>query len=556
MRKRALAALAVIALALAACTHEPARPISAAGLSSGHNDVNPQPADRIMTGGTMNWPLTAMPDNWNPNQAAGVTADSRLVISALEPSLFVARPNGSLVLDHDYLLSASLVSDSPMTVAYKINPRARWSNGRPISWLDFQSQWRALGGATPGYQVADTSGYSSIGNVARGDDDQDVRVSFNTKFGEWQSLFSPLLPLELNSTTNEFNQGWQDQPKITSAAFRFDAVDPVAKTVRVRRDPRWWGTPAHLDAIVFKVVSPQSLADALENGTIDFYPVGASVDLYQRATAMRGVQIRQALENKYTSLDFNGAPGATLHDQRLRVAVEKGVDTATIARTIVGKLMPGVTPPGNHFFLENNENYVDHSQPVRYDAAEAGRMLDSLGWRQVGDVRVKDGRPLRLTYVLDSGNQTSLSIATLVSSQLKAIGVQLDIEPVPVAELFKNYVEPGAFDVVAYGQALPPQPITANAPVYALNSDNVQRNLSRIGSDSVNRLLADAAAEENDQRRVALLQQADVEIWQQGHLLPLYPSPGAYATRASLANFGALGLAQAPIAFASIGFMK
>jgi hypothetical protein len=104
MHKRALVVLAVIALALAACTHEPAQPISAAGLSSGHNDVNPQPADRIMTGGTMNWPLRAMPDYWNPNQAAGVTADSRLLISALEPSLFAARPDGSLVVDHDYLV--------------------------------------------------------------------------------------------------------------------------------------------------------------------------------------------------------------------------------------------------------------------------------------------------------------------------------------------------------------------------------------------------------------------------------------------------------------------
>jgi peptide/nickel transport system substrate-binding protein len=551
MRRRVLAVVTgLVVLVTAACAPTPPALVR----SAGHNDVNPQPADRVKAGGTMNWPIGALPDNWNPHQAEGVTTDGQLLAQATEPRLFVTRPDGSLVVDHDYLLSATVVSDDPMTVAYKINPRARWSTGRAISWLDFQAQWRALNGKDPAYQVADTSGYSSISDVARGDDDQDVRVSFAARFGEWQTLFAPLLPLEVNSSASEFNQGWRDRSKITAAPFKVDAIDRTAQTIRVVRDPAWWGTPAHLDAIVFKVVPAKAQADALENGAIDFCAIGPSLDLYKRTSAMPGVKIRQALENSYTLLDVNGAAGAALHDQQLRVAVEKGIDTTTIARTLIGKLVPDVTPPGNHFFLEGTENYVDNSAPVRFDAAEARRMLDALGWRQDGDVRVKDGKPLRLTYVIDSGNQTSLSIANLVSMQLKAIGVPVDIKPVPVTDLIKNYVEPGAFDLVAYSQSLPPQPITANMPAYALDPNNIQRNFSRIGSDTVNRLLSQAAAESDDRRRVALIQQADTEIWRQGHVLPLYPSPGAYAVRSSLANFGAFGIASPD--FAAIGFVK
>jgi peptide/nickel transport system substrate-binding protein len=50
-----------------------------------------------------------------------------------------------------------------------------------------------------------------------------------------------------------------------------------------------------------------------------------------------------------------------------------------------------------------------------------------------------------------------------------------------------------------------------------------------------------------------LANQADQMIWQEGHSLPLFQSPGDVAVRSDLANYGASGLAD--VDYTAIGFI-
>ncbi|EWM13797.1 hypothetical protein [Kutzneria sp. 744] len=85
---------------------------------------------------------------------------------------------------------------------------------------------------------------------------------------------------------------------------------------------------------------------------------------------------------------------------------------------------------------------------------------------------------------------------------------------------------------------------------------NTQQNYSAIGNDTINKLLDQAGSELDENKRVDLIQQADTDIWKEGHLLPTYQVPGAYAVRNTLANFGAFGFAQYPFDYANMGFLK
>ncbi|MFC0548648.1 ABC transporter family substrate-binding protein [Kutzneria chonburiensis] len=556
MNRRLLTALVAVALLIAGCDSG-AGTVQPAEQAVGHNDINPQPADRIEDGGVMQWPVDAVNGNWNPNSVDGSSQTGQWELTnALLPWLFTVKADNSLALDRDYLTSASLISTNPQTVDYKINPKARWSTGRAIDWTDFQAAWQACNGKNPAYQCASTAGLENIGSVTRGADDQDVKVTFDKPFGEWQSLFSPLTPKELNATADEFNKGWADAPKITAAAFTFDKIDATAKTVSVVRDPAWWGTPAHLDRILFKVVGRTALPDAFTSGAIDFYRIGSSLDLYRRAKSTKGLTVRQATEASYNLLDFNGAEGKPLHDQAVRVAVEQAVDNQAIARALLGPMLPDPQPLGNHFFAQGTAQYQDNSGPVKFNPDAAKKALDSLGYKQNGDFRAKDGKEFDLTLVVPAGIALSTAISTLVQSQLKAVGVNVKINAVPPDELFAKYINPGAFDVIGYGTTTPAQPLAAVKSQFYSTPGTTGLNYSAIGSAAVNKLLDDASAELDDGKRTALIQQADAEIWRQGHILPTYQIPGTYAVRDTLANFGAPGFAQFPLDYAAIGFTR
>src|SRR5882757_4883668 len=340
MNRKLLGALAVAALVATACGggNSGGGTLKSDESVIGHNDVNPQPADKIKQGGVLQWPLDALSDNWNPQQVDGNTQGTPTMVNAMLPWLFTAQPDNTLTLNKDYLVSADLVSTSPQVVEYKINPKAKWSTGRALSWEDFQGLWKACNGKDTSYQCNSTTGLENIGNVERGANDQDVKVTFAKPFGEWQSLFSPLIPKELSATADEFNKGWVDAPGITAGPFKIGKIDLTAKTVSEVPDPAWWGTKPHLDQILFKVVGRDALPDALASGAIDFYAIGSNVNLYQRAKTLTGVTIRQATEASYNLMDFNGGATAALHDQATRVAVEQAVDTKSIAKALLGPI--------------------------------------------------------------------------------------------------------------------------------------------------------------------------------------------------------------------------
>ncbi|QUQ68917.1 ABC transporter family substrate-binding protein [Kutzneria sp. CA-103260] len=558
MNRKLLGALAVAALVATACGggNSGGGTLKSDESAAGHNDVNAQPADKIKQGGTLQWPLDALSDNWNPAQLDGNTQSTPQLVNAMLPWLFVAQADNTLTLNKDYLVSADVVSTSPQVVEYKINPKAKWSNGRAISWEDFQAQWKDCNGKDQTFQCNSTTGLENIGSVERGSDDQDVKVTFAKPFGEWQSLFSPLIPKELGVSADEFNKGWVDAPKITAGPFKIGKIDLTAKTVSEVPDPAWWGTKPHLDQILFKVVGRDALPDALASGAIDFYAIGSNVNLYQRAKTLPGVTIRQATEAQYNLLDFNGAEGSALHDQATRVAVEQAVDTKSIAKALLGPISADPTPLGNHFFVKGSKNYQDNSAPIKFDPEAAKKKLDELGYKQSGAFRSKDGKELDLNYVVDAGNPTSTAVANLVQTELKAVGVNAKINSVPVAELFSNYVNRGAYDVVLYRLIDNAQPLISNTPIFYYTPGNTQTNYSAIGNDTINKLLDEAGSELDENKRVDLIQQADTEIWKEGHILPAYQVPGAYAVRNTLANFGAFGFAGNPIDYVDIGFLK
>ncbi|WP_326950396.1 MULTISPECIES: ABC transporter family substrate-binding protein [unclassified Amycolatopsis] len=555
-----IAPVVALTLALAACSgssgggNNALQDQGAQGVKTA--DINEKPLDQVKDGGDFKWPVDQLPDNWNVNQVDGTPLDGQSMFGAVFPYVFTQNADATVSENPNYVTSVKLVSTDPQVVEYKLNPKAKWSNGRAFSWEDFAAQAKVLNGKDPAYEVSQTTGYQDIAKVEKGTDDLDVKVTFAKKFAEWKSLFIPLYPKELNADAETFNKSFATEPKITAGVFKVQKIDQTAKTVVLERDPNWWGTPAKLDTVTFKKVERPALADAFANGQIDFYNLNNDVNAFKRAQGDPNTVIRQSTYPDYTHVTFNGASSSILADKDLRLAIFRGIDTVAISKAILGQMQKDTQPLGNHIFLKGAKEYVDNSGPYKFDVEAAKKQLDQLGWKTAGDFRAKDGKELKVRLIIPIGTPISQQTGQIMQSQLKAIGVNLDIQAVPSTEFFKNYVNVGNFDMTLFRWISTAFPIGGGQGIYYNDPKNIGQNYGHIGDDKINQLYDTAAQELDDSKRAADLNEVDKEIWAVGHQLPIFQSVGAFAVRKTVANYGSPGFANTPYDFAKIGFVK
>jgi peptide/nickel transport system substrate-binding protein len=546
VRARWAALLAASALVLTGCGGGGGGTVSSQSQGLGSIDINPQPRDNVRDGGDLRLPLSLFPSNFNINQVDGPGVDLVNIDGAILPSLFTGTADGGVTLNTNYLTSAAVTSTSPQVVTYTINPKATWSNGTPITWRDFQAYWQASNGTNPAYQVAGTTGYDDVASVARGADDRQVLVTFAKPYGEWRSLFSPLEPASVDSTPTAFNSGWKTSIPVTAGPFTVQSIDQTSQTITLARDPKWWGTPAKLDRIIFRVYNSTAEPDALANNELDYYEIGGNLDLFRRAQHTAGGAVRNAPGREDFTVTFNGAAAAPLAGLELRQAIAQGINRQEIARQIIGQIVPNPQPDGSHLYAPGAKEYQDNSGALPYDPAHAQQVLDQLGWTRPtpNAPRAKNGKPLtlRLVYGQDPGVQ---DLAESVQNQLAQLGVTVVLDGVPGNEFFSSYVDRGDFDMALFGWQSTATPLSSASGVYELPlGSNVRENYGRIGSPEIDALFNQGSAELDDTKRAAIGNQVDRLLWQEAHSVVLYARPGAVAVRANLANFGASGFAD------------
>ncbi|MCP2259653.1 peptide/nickel transport system substrate-binding protein [Streptoalloteichus tenebrarius] len=521
---------------------------------AGRNDINPRPVAELKDGGELKLAVNGYPVTFNYLHVNGNEADIFDVVTSLMPTPVRFEADGTAVADGNYLESMELTSRDPQVVTFRLNQKAHWSDGTPITWEDYRSQWRAMNRSNPEYQISAANGYEAIGSVERGRDDFEAVITFSRKFADWKSIYEILYPKSMTGDPASFNTGWKDRPLLTGGAFRVAEVNPGAKTVSVVRDESWWGDKPKLDRIVFRTVPNDGQIDALANGELDVVDIADDLNAYQRATALSTIDLRRALAPNYRHITFNGAKGAILEDVELRLALQKAIDRTVMTNAMVGQISPGIKPLNNHIYVEGLKHYKDNSGLVAHDPEAAKRKLDELGWKLEGEVRKKDGRELRIRDLIPANKTSSEQEAKLVQQQLGQIGVKVEIVSVPIGDFFEKHVKKGNFDLTHFAWIGTPFPITSSGGIYKLQ-DQMQQNYGRIGNEKINELYERATEELDEQKAADLANQLDEEIWKSGHSLVTYQRPDVVAVRKGLANVGAHGF-QRPTPYSKIGYVN
>ncbi|MEU6057227.1 ABC transporter family substrate-binding protein [Streptomyces sp. NPDC047097] len=172
----------------------------------------------------------------------------------------------------------------------------------------------------------------------------------------------------------------------------------------------------------------------------------------------------------------------------------------------------------------------------------------------------KDGRPLTLRFVLPAGpgSEALRTVGEKIVRMLDKVGITTEITKVPDESYFKDHIAAGDYDLALYSWPGTAYPATDGRPIYAKprpaadGSLLVEQNYTRVGTDHIDQLFDQAAAELDEKAGNELVRQADARIWATAGSIPLYQRPQLVAARANVANAGAFGFATPR--FEDIGF--
>jgi peptide/nickel transport system substrate-binding protein len=562
-RKRttaALAASAAAALLLAACGGGTTS--TGSGKSGDDNGAvlpntayKTAPYDDVKQGGTLVQAVSQLPFNFNSWQADDGLGDTYTIEYPLTLGPVTFKPDGSWQRDPNTVDSLKIVSKDPLKIEVKLNHKAVWSDGKPITATDMINYWKALNGKNSAYQVVSTQGYSDISAVTQGSDEYDYTVTFAKVNADWPNYVYPALPSVVTSTPEAFNKGYVKKMFPGNGPFVVSSIDSNAGVVTETPNPKWWGRKPKLDKIVMRVVNQDSLGQAFANKEINLLDTQANPDVLAQAQKRSDAVIEKAGGLTWTHLTFN-ATKPPLNDVHVRRAIAHAIDRKTMVAVIQKEL--GVTPTvqGSVVYVPGQAGYKDVADTeIGYSLKDSASELKKAGYTKGSDgVYEKDGQPLTLSIMVPSDTPTNAQRAQLIQGFLKKAGITVKIDTVPSAKYFdSDHVSSGGgFQMTSFSWQGTPFPVSTTQSLF--DPVKSEQNYIGITDPRLAPLWAKADAELDPTKQQADVNDIDKVIYDYVPLVTLGTTPTIWAAEKGLVNAGASQF-QTPD-YTEVGFKK
>ncbi len=511
-------------------------------------DAAPSPPLVAARGGTATVDLGAPWSGFNPHTPAGAASSTPDLLEPVLPSAFVTSGSLQPALNTDLLSSVEVLTTTPLTIRYQIDPQAVWSDGVPVTASDFIYAWQSQRGTGTGPaatrdQVASTLGYRDIASVTGSDNGRTVTVVFTTPFTDWRVLFHELLPAHIAEQAG-WNTGFASfsPARVLSAGpYELQSVSGTSTAVLVP-NPRWWGRRPSLDRVVVTTgVDPTAV---LASGAPAAATAPATTSsLLAGLTSLPDVQSEVVQTLSFLELDFD-TTSAPFTSPTVREAIAHMVDRTSLLAKTVGLVAPSIGLLEDHLSVPGLASYTASSASGGYDTAdpaEATSLLASAGYHRdaAGTVVDAAGAPLSLTMAVESSDPWAMPVARLVAAQLGAQGVAVDVVAVGGTAGVRMAHDLGAYQL-ALVQRTASAFTTASAPWYSttLGDEGTDGAVdwSNFDDPQVDQLFSQAAQQLNPVTGASIYAQVDDQLWDQMVSLPLFCDPAVVAHTVTLSG--------------------
>lgn len=470
----------------------------------------------VAPGGIFTRAMTSEPAQIDPQGAP--SSGLSLVLPYLFDTLVVRDTDNRLV---PLLAEKWQVAADGKTITMTLRSGVTFHDGSPLNAeavrLTFE-RFKKSGAKSPIY-----GGIQQITGIAAADD-LTVRFTFKEPAANfWSTLSMPyagiISPASLAQAATD------DKARLVGTGPFTLGEWQAGQSITLLRNPAYkWG-PAlagaenrgapYLEKMVYKVIpdATTQLA-ALEAGEVDAIFINQPDQLTKLKQDSK-VHLEEAVLNSLIYLGFNTAK-TPFADVRVRRALAHAVNKDEILSLALGgvgiKAFAPLPPtlPGFDALLAQSE--------LSYDPAKARALLAEAGFAKTADgAWAKDGQSLK-GVLLTSNRAPNDSIAALLQSQLKAIGVALEIQQLD-SKAVMDATTAGKFDLLLWRYDW-------NDP----DALNIYLGSDRIGSTNrvayknpeVDKLLAQGVRELDEAKRQQLYVAAQKLILQDAPWQPLY----------------------------------
>ena len=350
-----------------------------------------------------------------------------------------------------------------MSLAFHLDPRARWHDGRPVRASDVRFTFRLN---------TDTALASPVGALLSNIDSVSVRDSLTPVF--WFRHRSPqqfydaataslIVPEHVYGAVPAATLASSDLVRhpIGSGRFRFARWVPNA-TIEIVSNRQHYRAPAKLDRVIWTIASGDFSAAATRflAGEADFFSA-VRPEMVQQIARSPSLRLIIYPGFKFGYLAFNmrdsahvAQPNPIFRDLAMRRALTMAVDRATLVRSVFDSLAVPSIGPAVHAMATTDTSVVQ----IPYDTVRAAQIFDSLGWKMnANGFRARGGRALAFTIMVPSSSKEREKLAVLLQNQFKRAGVKvtvLSVEP----NVFERQQNSHAFDTAIETWLADPSP--------------------------------------------------------------------------------------------------
>ncbi|WP_227940139.1 glutathione ABC transporter substrate-binding protein [Alkalihalobacillus deserti] len=292
---------------------------------------------------------------------------------------------------------------------------------------------------------------------------------------------------------------------IGTGYFKFDSWTPGTE-IKLVKNEEYWGEPAKLDSVTFKVV-PEDLTRLaeLETNAAHISDPLSPADV-SRVEGTDGMSVNRQPSVALSYIGFNAQKGP-FDNKLVRQAITKAIDKDAIIEGIYdGAGIPAIGPLAPDVF-----GFDDSVSGLEYDREEAKKLLAEAGY--------PDGFT---TTLWTNDNRERIDAATYVQAELEKIGVTVEIEVVEWGAYLEQTAK-GEHDMFVLGWST----VTGDAdygmyPLFHSENYGNPGNRTFFSTPELDEILVEARQNPDHNERLALYKEAQEILVEESPMLYIH----------------------------------
>ncbi|MCY0875055.1 MAG: peptide ABC transporter substrate-binding protein [Firmicutes bacterium] len=438
-----------LAIAMIAGTSMMVAPATAAAASARTSTPQGTIAYALPPQVQLNWFLPIM------NAADDTTYNSQFIDQIYKPLLWI---NNNYSINWKSSLASKITYNKAGTVYHVfLNPKWKWSNGRPVTTKDMMFAWNVIKAASAANAPAPWpfvgAGTGDIPNGVKSvvaNSLHEMTFTLDRPANQQWFIYNGLIQVtpmpamawdKYKNMTQEIKYLGDNASnplfdKVVDGPFRVQSGTPSQAWVLVP-NARYSGRKSTVGKIVFDFeASDTAELSALKTGNLNVGYLDQSQLGSERSLTSSGDTVTPAYPFAISWTEMNmrpGSPSKALFDQLyVRQALQLGYDNVGISKDIYkGYAVPidGPIAPMPHTSFINPA--LVKSNPYPFDIARGKALLEAHGWRMEHGVMTKGHKQLKFTMIYVSGTTSSTDAAEIMQQDWASEGIDVTLKPEP-----------------------------------------------------------------------------------------------------------------------------